>query len=203
MQATAVRADMREVILDAVDRLLGRYGYQKMTMDDLAREAGISKRTIYLHFPSKEAVALSSIDRVVDRLLDQLQAIARSDGPPAERLRQMLLTRVLFRFDSVRDYYQSLDDLFAALRPAYMARRDRYFAAEAQIFAELLIEGRRLGAFALDDPAATAQTLLWATNSLLPYSLNVRELGEREAIEAKAARIADLLLDGLRRRDTP
>jgi hypothetical protein len=60
-----------------------------------------------------------------------------------------------------------------------------------------------LGAFALDDPAATAQTLLWATNSLLPYSLNVRELGEREAIEAKAARIADLLLDGLRRRDTP
>jgi hypothetical protein len=39
------------------------------------------------------------------------------------------------------------------------------------------------------------------TTSLLPYSLNVRELGERAAIEAKAARIADLLLDGLRRRD--
>jgi AcrR family transcriptional regulator len=80
MQATAVRPEMREVILDAVDRLLGRYGYQKMTMDDLAREAGISKRTIYLHFPGKEAVALASIDRVVDRLLDQLQAIACGDG---------------------------------------------------------------------------------------------------------------------------
>lgn len=201
MSAPAVRADMREVILDAVDRLLGRYGYQKMTMDDLAREAGISKRTIYLHFPSKEAVALSSIDRVVDRLLEQLQAIARGDGPPAERLRQMLLTRVLFRFDSVRDYYQSLDDLFAALRPAYMARRDHYFAAEAAIFADLLAEGARLGAFTVEEPVATAHTLLWATNALLPYSLNVRELGEREAIEAKAARIADLLLDGLCRRE--
>jgi hypothetical protein len=120
---------------------------------------------------------------------------------PAERLRQMLLTRVLFRFDSVRDYYQSLDDLFAALRPAYMARRDRYFAAEAAIFAALLNEGARLGAFAVEEPVAIAHTLLWATNALLPYSLNVRELGERAAIEAKAARIADLLLDGLRRRD--
>jgi AcrR family transcriptional regulator len=201
MRGTAVRADTREVILDAVDRLLGRYGYQKMTMDDLARDAGISKRTIYFHFPSKEAVALSSIDRVVDRLLEQLQAIARGVGPPAERLRQMLLARVLFRFDSVHDYHRSLDDLFAVLRPAYMARRGRYFDAEARIFAEVLLEGHRVEELTVEDPTAVAHTLLLATNSLLPYALSVRELGEREEIERKAARLADLLLDGLRRRD--
>ena len=56
------RRDLRDITLDAVDTLLARYGYQKMTMDDIAREAGISKRTIYLHFVSKEEVALSSIE---------------------------------------------------------------------------------------------------------------------------------------------
>src|ERR1041385_8959607 len=102
MTTTAIRRDMREIILDATERLLARYGYQKMTMDDLAREAGIGKRTIYLHFPGKEEVALSSIDRVVERLLTELLIIAATVDSPETRLREMLKRRVLFRFDSVQ-----------------------------------------------------------------------------------------------------
>jgi AcrR family transcriptional regulator len=194
---------MRDRILDATERLLGRLGYQKMTMEDIAREAGIGKRTIYLHFPSKEEVALSKIDRTVDRLADRLRAIATSREAPAERVRRMLAERVLYRFDSVRDYFHSIDEIFRSLRPAYMARRERYFAREAAIFAEILAEGRAAGELDCDDPLATAGTLLLATNALLPSSMSVRELGEREQVEARVSRIADLLLDGLRRRAKP
>lgn len=42
-------------ILQATARLLMRYGYDKMTMSDIATEAGISKGAIYLHYTSKEA----------------------------------------------------------------------------------------------------------------------------------------------------
>jgi AcrR family transcriptional regulator len=190
---------MRDRILDATERLLGRFGYQKTTMEDLAREAGIGKRTIYLHFPGKEEVALCSIDRIVDRLKDQLRTIARSPDAPADRLRQMLLRRVLYRFDSVRDYYQSLDEMFESLRPAYMARRQSYFNAEAVIFAEVLNEGQASGHFVFDDALAAAHTLLLATNALLPSSLSVRELGKRAEVQEKASRIIDLLLHGLLR----
>lgn len=189
-------------ILDAAERLLARFGYKKTTMEDIAREAGLAKRTLYLHAPSKEMVALGTIDRIVDRLTAQLREVAEGAGPPEERLREMLLCRVLVRFDSVRHYSHSLDELLESLRPAYMARRARYFAAEAQVFADLLAEGRRRGAFACDDPEATAHTLLLATNSLLPYSLTARELGKREDVKQKALRIADLLLTGLRPRRT-
>ena len=51
---------MRDRILDATERLLGRLGYQKTTMDDIAIEAAIGRRTIYLHFAGKEAVALAT-----------------------------------------------------------------------------------------------------------------------------------------------
>jgi len=54
MKAIAVREDISDLILDAADRLLARYGYKKMTMDDLAQEVGIGKGTIYLHFSTKE-----------------------------------------------------------------------------------------------------------------------------------------------------
>ena len=193
--------DMRNRILDATERLLARLGYQKTTMDDIAREAGIGKRTIYLHFPSREEVALGSIDRIVERLKERLETLAVSGESPAERLRQMLLTRVLFRFDSVREYHQSIDELFRSLRPAYMARRDRYFDEEARIFAKVLSDGCETGVFAVEDSLATAQALLLATNAMLPSSLSTRELGERSDVEAKVCKITTLILEGLRRRE--
>jgi AcrR family transcriptional regulator len=201
MATGEVESSVRENILDAIERLLARYGYKKTTMEDLAREAGIGKGTIYLYFPSKEEVALCSIDRVVERVQERLRAIAALGGPAGDRLRQMLVERVLTRIDSVRAYSESLDDLFEALRPAYMARRGRYFANETAIFARVLLEGRRSGEFRFTDAQATAHTLLLATNSLLPYSLSVRELGERSAIAKNIDRLADLLLRGLYRRE--
>jgi AcrR family transcriptional regulator len=190
----------RDRILDAAERLLARLGYRKTTMDDLAVEAGLSKRTIYLHFPSKEEAMLSTIDRIVDRLLARLGDAARAGVDAGARIRRMLLLRVLFRFDSVRGYYASIDDLFREIRPAYMARRARYFEREAAAFAAVLDEGRRTGALVLGDPLETAHTLLLATNALLPSSLSTRELGARTEVESRAARVADLLLDGLRPR---
>jgi AcrR family transcriptional regulator len=197
MRAIAVREDIHDLILDAGDRLLSRYGYRKMTMDDLAREVGVAKGTLYLHFTGKEEVALSIVDRIVGRVKKELQAISRSDRPPAARLRQMLATRVLSRFDSVQHYTENLSDLLAALRPALLARRQRHFEEEARIFAEVLKEGQRVGAFARKDALMTAHALVQATNSLLPFNLSTRELGERGDIEKQIARIADLLIDGL------
>jgi AcrR family transcriptional regulator len=201
MSRTATRAGIREEILDATDHLLARYGYRKMTVDDLAQEVGIGKGTIYLHFASKEEVVLSHIDRIVERLKERLWAVARSEASVRTRLRLMLFARVMYRFDSVQHYTQSLDDLLAALRPAFLARRARYFDEEALIFVEVLEEGRKAGVFAFKDSLNAAHALLLATNSLLPYSLSTVELGEREEIEAKTAAIADLLLTGLLRRD--
>src|SRR5918995_2109265 len=85
---------IKDSILDATDRLLARYGYRKMTVEDIAVEAGIGKGTIYLHFSSKEEVVLSHVDRIVDHLKQQhLSVIARSDITAPERIRQMLLVR--------------------------------------------------------------------------------------------------------------
>jgi AcrR family transcriptional regulator len=197
MAAIAPKEAVKGAILDATDRLLARFGYRKMTVEDIAVEAGIGKGTIYLHFNSKEEVVLSHIDRIVDRLQNRLQEIGHSNETAAERLRLMLLTRVLFRFDSIQHYTQSLNDLLAVLRPRLLARRAQYFEAEAQIFAEVLTAGRQAGEFSFDDEHATAHALLQATNGLLPYSLSTTELGVREEVEQRATDVANLLLNGL------
>ncbi|MDQ3323056.1 MAG: TetR/AcrR family transcriptional regulator [Acidobacteriota bacterium] len=200
MRNSIQRESIRDEILDATDRLLARFGYKKMTIDDLAQEVGIGKGTIYLHFSSKEEIALSHIDRIIERMKVRLKEISSADVSPDERLREMLLTRVLFRFDSVQHYTRSLNDLLADLRPRLLARRKQYFEDEAQIFAEVLQEGDKIKIFSVPNALKTAETLLLATNSLLPYSLNTTELGERSEIEERVGRLADMLLTGLLRR---
>src|SRR5215213_11261411 len=176
MAAIAPKEAVKDSILDATDRLLARFGYRKMTVEDIAVEAGIGKGTIYLHFSSKEEVVLSHVDRIVDRLKQHLAVIVRSKITAPERIRQMLLVRVLFRFDSIQHYTQSLNDLLAALRPGLLARRAKYFEEEAQIFADVLRAGRAAGELDFDDEQGTAHALLQATNGLLPYSLSTTEL---------------------------
>ncbi|HEY2962065.1 MAG TPA: TetR/AcrR family transcriptional regulator [Pyrinomonadaceae bacterium] len=197
MAAIAPKEAVKDAILDATDRLLARFGYRKMTVEDIAIEAGIGKGTIYLHFSSKEEVVLSHVDRIVDRLKQHLAEIARSKITAPERIRQMLLVRVLFRFDSIQHYTQSLNDLLAALRPGLLARRAKYFEEEAQIFAEVLADGRASGEFQVENESNAAWALLEATNGLLPYSLSTAELGERKEVERRTRQVADLLLRGL------
>ena len=173
-----------------------------MTIDDLALEVGIGKGSIYLHFTSKEEIALSHIDRIVERLKDKLAIIAAKNAPIENRLKEMLLMRVLHRFDSVQHYTQNINDLLAALRSQLLARRKIYFADEAQIFAAVIKEGQQNNIFAQRDAVQTAELLLLATNSLLPASLSTQELGERVEIEHKITQLADLLLQGLLRRNS-
>jgi AcrR family transcriptional regulator len=184
----------REAILDAVDVLLARYGYRKMTIDDVATEAGVGKGTIYLHFESKEELVLSHVDRIVDRVVARMNDVAASRAAWPEQARRMLRERVLMRFDAVQHYRESLSELLASIRPALLARRKRHFAREAEILCRALAKG----GFREDVAAETADAMLVATNALLPFSLSVRELGARAEIDRIADRIATLLVKGAR-----
>lgn len=200
MRSIAQREDIRDLILDGVDILLGRYGFRKMTMEDLARQVGIGKGTIYLHFPSKEEVTLSHIDRIADRLLTRLSEIASGNLPVQEKLSEMLQARVLHRFDSVRHYSENLNDLLSALRRDLLARREHHFKRESRQVARVLEEGRKKRVFDHEDSEAAALAMIWSTNSLLPFSLSPRELGHRREIEERVAAIAELLIRGVLRR---
>jgi AcrR family transcriptional regulator len=192
-----IEVGREDLILDAVDRLLARYGYRKMTIDDLAREAGIGKGTVYLHFRSKEDVVLSHVDRLVARLIARLRVIAAGDARPAAKLREMLVLRVMFRFDSVQHYTESLSEVLRDLRASVLQRREGHFEEEAKVLGGVLREGQRAGAFRRHDPLAMARTLILTSNSLLPFSLSTQELGNRSEVERAASRIADLVVEGL------
>lgn len=179
-----------------MDSLLARYGYQKTTVDDLASEAGIGKGTIYLYFNSKEQVALSCIDRFHDRLLARLNEIAAGNAPARDKIALVLKERVLGRFEYCKNAH-SFDEMLAALQKELLCRRDRYHASEAAVLEQILIESAKRGELPTCEARSVAEMMILATNSLMPYSRRVTQLGSCEAVESQINMLAAVLIDGV------
>jgi AcrR family transcriptional regulator len=81
--------DRERAILATAERLLGERALHEISVDDLARGAGISRPTFYFYFPSKEAVLLTLLDRMVAEARERLgDAAERFAEDPPRRLRQ-------------------------------------------------------------------------------------------------------------------
>ena len=82
----ARRVENAEPFSIRVGCLLVKYGYRKMTVEDIAHEAGIGKGNMNRDFSNKEEVALGWFDRSHGRTEDILRIIARSDLKPDLKL---------------------------------------------------------------------------------------------------------------------
>ncbi|PWT70406.1 MAG: hypothetical protein C5B60_12225 [Chloroflexi bacterium] len=68
-----------EHILDTTAMLLVRYGFRKTTIDDVAREAGVGKGTIYLHWKDKNELFRAAIWREQERLSEDIKQRIAAD----------------------------------------------------------------------------------------------------------------------------
>ena len=73
------REERADRILDAAGELMLRWGYNKTTVDDIARLAGVAKGTIYLHWKTREDLFTALMKREYIRLAEDLQQRIASD----------------------------------------------------------------------------------------------------------------------------
>ena len=74
-------------IIDAAVALFCEEGFDATSMDRIAQRAAVSKRTVYNHFPSKEALFQECVSVLLARMDAQAHAGDDPDAPVAERLR--------------------------------------------------------------------------------------------------------------------
>jgi AcrR family transcriptional regulator len=91
----------RAEILDAALSLFGRYGYRRTSIDDIAREAGIAKGTLYLSFASKDEVFLAVGQSLAERMLAGAETARQQPGTAQDRLTAMAIAWYGTYFDTV------------------------------------------------------------------------------------------------------
>ena len=73
---------MKEAILNKSLKMFVNHGFKSITMDDIAKEMAISKKTIYQHFESKNDLVAATVDYVFDSAASRLTEIAENAQTP-------------------------------------------------------------------------------------------------------------------------
>ena len=75
--------ERQDAILITAEALLAERSFDDVSIEDLARGAGISRPTFYFYFPSKDAVLLALLDRVITEVEHRVGALPRDFGRDA------------------------------------------------------------------------------------------------------------------------
>ncbi len=188
-------------ILEAAFRVFGTHGLHQATLDDVAREAGITKGTIYLYFPSKAALFSAMLKSRVNDLLPPLEAAGNETGPQVGPDELVTFGRRLYRFMRSPAYLNMFRTIIgeSAQFPevAEGVFREGILAANKRMGA-LLAHGIARGRFRAVDPVVASRAF---AGMFLVFAVTQRLLGGeriypiREAAVVKT--VTDIFLHGL------
>lgn len=89
----------REAIIQAAIAEFRANGFEITSMDKIAATAGVSKRTVYNHFPSKEELFAEILNQLWARISAEQTVVYRADQPLREQLLPMLLAKLQMMAD--------------------------------------------------------------------------------------------------------
>lgn len=135
------RQAREEAILDAAQELFAAHGYLATTLDSVVAAVGISLPTLYLHFRSKEELAVRVSARTVGDIRRHLEELSGA-GNPDETLRRMVEWMLRRRFDPRQARQFDMTAMpFVWAHPLVRAEEEGI----AEAFHGVLAEGQRRG----------------------------------------------------------
>lgn len=156
----------RQRIVATARRHFFAYGFRSITMDDLARELGMSKKTLYAHFPSKVALVEAVLFDKVRNVESDLQQITSNPSSDFLTTLHQLLARVQMHLDEIqppflRDLRREAPEMFSLVETR---RREMIH----QYFGKLVGAGQAAGIIREDVPIQLiVEILLGATQAIM------------------------------------
>jgi AcrR family transcriptional regulator len=174
-----VEEERKTQIVASALRCFARDGYERTSMDAIAREAGLSKALIYYYYQSKDEVFEAGFDYWMSQVTESFTALAQQ-GQPSERLRRLAEMTIDLGEGSIELFGLLLDYWSMARRRSSLTQRFREdMRAMRSVLAGVLKEGVRLGEFMPMDTELAAAVLfaaldgLWAHWILDPDSIDL------------------------------
>lgn len=184
-------------VLAAAGELFMHQGYAAVSMDAVAKAAGVSKATLYAYLPGKEALLEAVVADRCAQMAEQVGALAVHDVPLAESLRLLADSWLRFLLDprSLRMYRMVI-----AESPRFPDLARRFFEAGpargAAFITGWITEEQRLGRFRpeLDPKVTTGHVSSLIRGDLFNrVVLGIEQPGEERIAGAVAATVEVLL----------
>jgi len=129
----------KEDIRRAALELFQSYGFKKVSIDEIARKAGVSQVTIYNHFGSKDELVRNCIRTFLHNIMEKFKRIMGSDKPFNQKLELIVLDKT----DIAGQFQGELMQTVYQLDPEFM---ESFWKNEVvQITMDFCEEGRKQG----------------------------------------------------------
>jgi len=184
-------------------KLLRRDGYRRVRLEDIARDAGVCKGTVYHYFSNKDDLLTQSVsDRMAERRVDIERRLARAGGSAAERIRLFLSDFWVHSLTPQSGLWQRMVvGQMAAEAPDVFAAWARGVVQRWKFVEQLIKEGQASGEFRRDADAAVVARLI--VSGLAHQALFHVHLGVSRFAPCAPERLLESSLDflqqGLRR----
>jgi AcrR family transcriptional regulator len=113
----------RTALLEAGSKMFWKYGIRKVTVEDICKEAGVSKMTFYRFYENKIILAEKLLTEIYESALQDYNKIMQSEIPFPEKIRQTILLKHQGTLD-VSDEF--LDDVYRGDEPSLMGLMEKY-----------------------------------------------------------------------------
>lgn len=189
-------------IIRVAQRLFGIYGFEKVTMQEIAEELSMSKASLYYYFPGKENLYIAVIEKEQDEFLLKIAQQTVSIDDPAEFLREYAVKRLSF-FRSLLNLGQLRSQSYSGLRPFLNSIMNNFREKEKEIIFRILEQGTRAGIFSNIDKDNTAYLYLDLLRGLRIATVNNKkqfyiEQEEFNDLMKKTTDFAEIFINGLR-----
>jgi AcrR family transcriptional regulator len=202
------REVIEEHLLEVAAKRFASNGYRQTTLEEIARQAGVAKASMYRYFENKQELLCKIVLKVADSFTRDYQPILAAPLPPQEKLRrtvQRLLRTIGENLDLSTVFYGEEGYLPPKLRAEIMEVRQR-FAADLE---SILREGMDKGVFRVMDAKLVVYAIVgmcewlhkWyepAQGRLEDIAGAFMELIERGCLASRGVEGQDCLADRLR-----
>lgn len=156
--------ERKNEILDVAEKLFGERGYDATSTNDILKEIGIARGTLYYHFKSKEDILDAMIERMTGSLVVKANEIARkTDVPVLQRLTLMMMA-LNVNSDLGHEIMEQIHKPQNALMHQKM--QERLLAGVNPIITSLIEEGIAQRICQTDYPAEVAEMTLLYSNTV-------------------------------------
>ena len=174
-----------EAILDAAERLLARG--EQTSVSALAGEAGLSRPTVYAHFPNRQRVLEALVERTVRQAMATLEAAEPERGPALAALQRLLATG----WEEI-GRHEAIGAAAAGQLSGEAMRRSHENARE--VIRRLLERGRREGAFRTDVPTGWLITSTLALIHAAAEEVRAADLDAQAALDLLTVTVTELVV---------
>ena len=152
----------RDEIIKASARIFAEKGYHSTTLDEIAREIGVTKPALYYHISSKEEILREIIGKIMEAM-EEVIRVGRSNLPPREKVGkmvQMLVKSGTERKETTLIAFEQVKLLSQRSRDALRRRQKDV----EQVLQQTLKEGVEEGCFAIDDIKMASFAIIAVSN---------------------------------------